>query len=129
MIKQEKMTFHSEHILQVQCVSWFRLAYSSKLMFAIPNGGARHVAVGAKLKKEGVLAGVPDLFIAEPNKHYNGLFIELKNGNKGRVNEKQKKLIEQLNIRGYKTSVVRYFDDFVEVVNSYFSGVIKHEVL
>ena len=43
---------------------WFPMV--SALLFAIPMGGHRHIAVAAKLKAEGVKAGVPDIFFALP---------------------------------------------------------------
>ena len=59
---------NGEHQLQVECVKWFRFQYPklANLLFAIPNGGLRNIKVATKLKAEGVLAGVPDLFLAIP---------------------------------------------------------------
>ena len=53
------------------------------LLTAVPNGGQRHKAVAAKLKAEGVKAGVPDILVFEwaPRAHagmYCGLAIEMK---------------------------------------------------
>lgn len=49
-------------------------------IFAIANGGHRHIAVARKLKAEGVKAGVPDIFVAVPSVEWqqSGLFIEMK---------------------------------------------------
>jgi hypothetical protein len=44
-------------------VSWFRQTYRPVRIFAVPNGEARSRTAGARLKAEGVSAGVPDLFI------------------------------------------------------------------
>jgi len=49
-----------------------------KNVFAIPNGGQRHPAVGAKLKREGVLAGVWDVFVCVPVDGYSGMWLEMK---------------------------------------------------
>lgn len=46
--------------------------------FAIPNGGYRTKAEAAKLKAEGVSAGVPDLCIPVARGPYHALFIEMK---------------------------------------------------
>ena len=70
----------SESKLQQACVRWFRYQYPGILIFAIPNGGQRNKVTASILKAEGVLAGVPDLFIATPNGTHSGLFIEMKFG-------------------------------------------------
>jgi len=52
---------------QIQCaiVEWLRLkSIGGKFrFFHIPNGGSRHPAEAARLKKAGVMPGVPDLCI------------------------------------------------------------------
>ena len=63
-----------EHNLQIACVRWFRLQYPKHLIYAIPNGGRRNVAVAAKLKAEGVLPGVPDLHIPVAKGGFHGLY-------------------------------------------------------
>jgi hypothetical protein len=42
---------------------WFRQTYPDTLIFAIPNGGLRSKSQALKLKVEGVVPGIPDLFI------------------------------------------------------------------
>ena len=108
-----------EHQAQVACVNWFRMQYPEKLIHAIPNGGARNIIVARKLKAEGVVSGVPDLFIPEPSKGYHGLFIEMKVKG-GRLQETQKDMIDKLESRGYKCHVCWSVDDFMKVVNEYF---------
>ena len=92
----------TEHQTQVKLVQWCKQNTDEHLeldlLFAIPNGGQRHIAVASKLKLEGVKAGVPDLFLPVSRKKYHGLFIEMKN-EKGRLSSVQQdwrqKLIEQ----------------------------------
>lgn len=51
-----------EHDLQVSViVAARRLLKPNNLIFAIPNGGKRSLLSAIKLKRSGVLAGVPDL--------------------------------------------------------------------
>lgn len=59
---QLKMS-RSEHVEQREFVSWFRRTHRPVRIFAIPNGEQRARVTGAKLKAEGVSAGVPDLYI------------------------------------------------------------------
>lgn len=54
-----------------------------KYVFAIPNGGQRNKGVAAKLKAEGVKAGVHDIFLPLPMNGYHGMFIEMKFGRNG----------------------------------------------
>lgn len=48
------------------------------LLFAVPNGGERHVAVAAKMKATGAKRGVPDIFLSVARGGAHGLYIELK---------------------------------------------------
>ena len=107
-----------EHNLQVGCINWFRTLYPKYLIYAIPNGGQRNVIVAAKMKAEGVLSGVPDLFIAAAKKGYNGLYIELKAG-KNKPTDKQLSVMQKLENEGYKCVVCYCFDEFKITVNEY----------
>jgi hypothetical protein len=69
-------------------------------MFAIPNGGHRVKAVAAKLKAEGVRAGVPDICLPSPRGEYKGLYLELKAGD-NKPTEEQRKWLEHLGNVGY----------------------------
>lgn len=111
----------TEHDLQTACVRWFRLQYRefANLLIAIPNGGQRDVRVARKLKAEGVVAGVPDLFLAIARGQSHGMWIEMKNGKAGRVSEHQHYMLYALARQGYKGIVCRTFDEFREAVNSY----------
>lgn len=74
----------AEHKEQMALFKWAELAKNATpeltWMFAIPNGGQRHIAVAAKLKAEGVKAGVPDICLPVPRKGFGALYIELKAG-------------------------------------------------
>ena len=109
----------TEHDIQVNCVNYFRLRYPKGLIYAIPNGGQRNVIVASKLKAEGVLSGVPDLHIPIAKKCFHGLYIELKNGKKGKVSDNQLTIMEKLQSEGYQCEVCRSFDDFRNVVDNY----------
>ena len=113
----------SEHDLQTACVNWFRMQYReyAHLLIAIPNGGQRDVRVARKLKAEGVVAGVPDLFLAVARGQSHGLWIEMKNGKAGRVSEHQHYMLDALARQGYKGMVCRTFDEFRDKVQNYLS--------
>ena len=58
---------------------WQRTPYARHfVMYHIPNGGRRDKITGARLKAEGVVAGVPDVFLASPRQGFHGLYIEMK---------------------------------------------------
>ena len=48
------------------------------LMYAIPNGGSRHVIEAANLKRQGVKAGVFDVCLPVAKGVYHGMYLELK---------------------------------------------------
>jgi len=108
----------TEHNIQVACINWFRLQYPKHLVYAIPNGGMRNAIVAAKLKTEGVLSGVPDLFIASANKDFHGLYIELKAG-KNKPTANQLTVMQKLQNEGYKCEVCYSVEEFINVVNEY----------
>lgn len=74
------MTRHVESHMQRMCVGWFRLQYPAvgKLLFAVPNGGARSRTEAAIMKAEGVTAGVTDLILLLGRGGLNALCIEMK---------------------------------------------------
>lgn len=49
-----------------------------ELCHHVPNGGRRDKRTAELLKAQGVLAGVPDVFLPYPSGGYHGLYIELK---------------------------------------------------
>ena len=104
----------SEHQEQVLCVLWFRVNYPHVLIFAIPNGGFRLPQTRKHLKEEGVVAGIPDMFIPEWN-----LWVELKRTKGGVTSPEQKKVIEYLNSVGHTALVVHGFEKFKEVVSEH----------
>lgn len=113
-----------EHKIQVAMVEWFRLQYPSMRhnLFAVPNGGRRDAATGAKLKEEGVLAGVADLILLKSNRQYGALLIETKT-KKGTQSDSQKEWESKIVKDGYKYVVCRSLEEFIEVVNSYLAEI------
>jgi hypothetical protein len=105
-----------EHKLQVAICKYLDLCGYE--FFAIPNGGLRNIKVAAKLKKEGVKAGVADLFIALSNGKYHGLFIEVKVG-KNRQQPNQKVFEKKVVDNGYQYKVVRSIDEMIDVIREY----------
>lgn len=105
----------TEHEEQVNFVRWFRLQFPRVMIFAIPNGGDRHAAVAAKMRAEGVMPGVPDLFIPDWR-----LFIEMKRRKGGRVSPEQKRVMEHLEMAGYTCVVARGFDEAMDLAMDHY---------
>ena len=86
---------------------------------AIPNGGRRDPLEAKRLKDEGVRAGVPDIFIAEPRGPYHGLYVEMKRI-KGSVTSKaQIECMGILEDKGYLCVVCKGFKEAKEVFHEY----------
>ena len=117
----------SEHDEQVKLFQWARLSEGRwpelALLFAIPNGGKRHVAVARKLKAEGVKAGVPDICLPVSRGRYHGLFIELKHG-KNRTQTNQRRWLEDLGMEGYCARVAFEFEGAKQLLEDYLAGVL-----
>jgi hypothetical protein len=118
--QQPKLT---ESQQQAESVAWFRQQYPqfARNLFAIPNGGFRNPKTAAILKREGVLAGVPDTFLAIPRKDSHGLFIELKTA-KGKPTELQLQMMAILTVHGYKCEVVYSIDEFKKTITNYLNA-------
>ncbi len=88
------------------------------LLFHIPNGGSRHPREAANLKRQGVKAGVPDLFLPIARGKYHGLFIEMKAG-KNKPTEKQEGWIQSLKEQGYAAKVCYGCGAAIEAITKY----------
>ena len=100
----------TEHQEQVAFIQWFRQSYPGIRIFAIPNGEARSKSAGARLKAEGVSAGVPDLFIPAWN-----TWIGMKRSKGGSVSEKQKDWLGYLENIGHQAFVCKGADNAKEI--------------
>ena len=119
------MSRNEEHRIQAAFFKWAKYASGRhpglKLMFAIPNGGARSAVTGAMLKAEGVKPGVPDIFLPYPVGDYHGLFIELKTA-KGRPTPEQREWLMRLSNRGYAAVVCHGLDEAIDTATRYVTG-------
>jgi hypothetical protein len=111
-----------EHAEQAALMRWVELQArrypALEMLFAIPNGGRRDAVTGARLKAEGVKAGVPDLFLPWPAGGWHGLFIELKAPG-GRPTPAQRRWIERLQAAGYRAEVCYGWEEAAVVLSDY----------
>ncbi|MFR9498011.1 MAG: VRR-NUC domain-containing protein [Rikenellaceae bacterium] len=116
------MSRHLESKLQIACVTWFRMQYRSleKVLFAVPNGGARSKIEAKIMKAEGVTPGVADLILLKANSRYGALCIEMKTkSNRSTQSDNQLLWQEEITQHGSKYVVCRSLDEFMNEVNNY----------
>ena len=112
----------TEDTEQQAVIQWARMTAGCwpelKLLHHIPNGGSRNKREAAKLKRMGVLAGVPDLHLPVARSGYNGLYIEMKYGD-GRLLASQKEfLIRAAHFNNY-CAVCYTAEDAIAVLQNY----------
>ena len=120
----------SEANEQMLVVQYLKLQYPNVIFNCDMSGIKLSIGQAVKQKKLGMPKGYPDLFIAEPNGKYHGLFIELKkSGTKlfkrdGKpVNEhieEQNEMLDRLQERGYYATFCIGFDEAKQTIDSYF---------
>lgn len=113
----------TEHAEQVGFVQWFRARFPRVLIFAIPNGEKRNISVAKRLKAEGVVRGVPDLFIPEWR-----LWVEMKRSKGGRLSPEQKEMITYLEIIGHQTIVGNGAEDASKQVLEWLGSLKSKEL-
>jgi len=104
----------TEHYEQRELVRWFRLTFPGVLLMAIPSALHLNPKPPGRLKAEGVLAGVPDLFVPAWR-----LWIEMKRTKGGVVSGEQKKIISALRDAGYEVLICRGFADAQEQISEH----------
>ncbi len=113
-----------ESSIQQACFSWiaFKAAkdWRYKLIYAIPNGGYRHKLVAAKLKREGVKAGVWDIAIDVPSRGFHGARVEIKTS-KGKLTKEQEDMRLLYLQAGYLPVIIRSTDQFINFIQEYFN--------
>ena len=110
----------TEHQIQSAFIQWFRIMHKDCFVFSIPNGEHRAISVAKRLKREGVVAGIPDLQVLMPNS--KNFFIELKT-EKGRLSKSQKETIPFMQEKGHQVIVCFGLDDTIKKTSK-----IIHEI-
>lgn len=117
----------SEHDEQCALIEW-RDRFASHYpplarLFHIPNGGKRDQATAARLKAEGVTAGVPDLCLPVARQGYHGLYIEMKAAG-GRVSSEQRQWLAAAAADGYMAVVCRSWPEAARIIARYLGEAI-----
>lgn len=119
-----------EHEMQCAFVSWTRWMEGQhpalKLGFAVANGSARHPAVAAKLKAEGVRPGVPDWLLPIANIENIGLALEFKSPD-GKVSDAQRDYINLMRAGRWLAVVCRSVDEAIAVTTQYLAKLTPEQ--
>jgi hypothetical protein len=120
----------SESTEQAAVVRWFNYQYPLHTIFS--NNNANKLASRAKnrfslfanLKREGMLPGVSDLFIAVPVSPYAGLFLEMKAKGKTLCSVKTEQMAFILDMKqaGYAAAWAAGAENAEALINQYMSG-------
>ena len=106
----------AEH--QEKIFNWAKFIPELKWMFAVPNGGYRRPLEALRFKKQGVKAGVSDIFLPLPRGGYHGLFIELKVG-KNKPTRNQLDFLADMEKEGYQCAICYGSDEAIKKINEY----------
>lgn len=117
--------FRYERDLQMAVFAWAERESENTpelaMLYAIPNGGHRHISVAAQMKREGARAGVPDICLPVSRGGYGAVYIELKVGKK-KPTPLQARWLRRLREYGNKTAVCRDLPSVQALLISYLKG-------
>lgn len=113
-------------------IKWLRLQHPNLIVIVSIGGIKLTLPQVMNQKALGLTKGIPDIFIAEPNGKYCGLFIELKKSGtklktkKGTwINEHieiQAEMIEKLKARGYYATFCIGFEEAKNIIDNYLNN-------
>lgn len=120
-IRNPKLPKLSEAQEQIIIFNWARFIPELRWLFAIPNGGSRHVLEAVNLKRQGVKKGISDLALLSPKGRYHGLLLELKVGKNIPTKEQTEFLLKQ-NLLGYCGVICYGHEEAIEVIKKYLNS-------
>ena len=108
----------NEHSMQVKVVQYVRTFYPEVLILSVPNGAGTSAKNRLALYAEGLLPGVPDLFIPEARQGFHGLWIEMKT-QEGVESVAQKRIRNHLEDNNYLCYVARSEQTAINIIEAY----------
>lgn len=113
----------TEYQEQCKIFEWCNLNISTypqlEFIFSTLNGIRLPIGLAVKAKRNGLKKGVPDIIFPFNNKHYNGLYIELKRVKGGIVSNEQKRFLNYLNSQGYLAVICKGADEALSQIKFY----------
>lgn len=101
----------TERTIQRRIVNGLRKA--GYVVWHIPNGGSRHTQEAGNLKRDGVMAGVPDLWVLA--RDGRSWWLEVKRPG-GKLSDAQRYQHKVLSDRGQRVALVTSLDEAIEVI-------------
>ena len=117
---------HIESAHQAQVVEWSRWAYKTgkypmlNMLHCSLNGVKLTKTQAVIAKSQGMLSGVPDLFLPVPRGKYHGLYIEMKHGT-NTLTDNQKKFLKNAANVGYAVSVCYSAQEAIKRIEDYYN--------
>jgi VRR-NUC domain len=113
-----------EEVEQADLIWWCHHHPDPRVSLITPSlSGVRlPIALAAKMKRQGLLKGDPDLHLPVPIAPYHGLYIEMKRLKGGQLSQEQKVRICQLEAQGYRVDVCKGAEAAKVVINDYLEG-------
>lgn len=126
-----KMQMPSESSEGAALIHWKAAAMRQypelQLLFHVPNGGARDIQTAARMKREGVVPGVPDYLLLVPRSGYHGMALELKRRDGGVLSGAQITMMELLSDHGYYVVIANGWESAKELILQYLNGSVGND--
>lgn len=118
MVKREPPPLATEHALQCVLLDYLLLtARRDAWWFAVPNAGRRSPYSGARMKAEGLVAGVADLCFMLPAGKC--AWLELKRSPREKPSPEQRQFEEVCRALGHPYAVAYSFDEAVTILREW----------
>ena len=118
-----KRNAQPEAIEQAKVIAWARANENNYpylwMLHSSLNGVKMTKAQAGRAIAQGMLSGVPDLFLPVPKNGYHGLFIEMKYGS-NKVTENQEKFLQNAANVGYAISVCYSANEAMKRIEDYY---------
>ena len=118
-----KRNAQPEAIEQAKVIAWARANENNYpylwMLHSSLNGVKMTKAQAGRAIAQGMLSGVPDLFLPVPKNGYHGLFIEMKYGS-NKVTENQEKFLQNAANVGYAISVCYSANEAIKRIEDYY---------
>lgn len=121
--RTKKRNAQPEAIEQERVIKWARDNENNYpflwLLHSSLNGVKLSKNQAGRAKTQGMLSGVPDLFLPVPKNGFHGLFIEMKSG-KGRLSTNQTCFLSKVELLGYKIAVCYSANEAIKTIENYY---------